>query len=130
MTPNHETLTHPQKVIRLQPSQRLDLQGGVSFLQQLNAIEPEQGSLWLVEMAQVEFIDSAGRLALVKALSLAQANDCRLLICHLRPPIKLIFEITQLDQIFELVDSSTNLAEVSLASSDLLQPRPIEPIAA
>lgn len=123
MTSHHETLVHPQKVVRLQPPQRLDLQGGVSFQQQIAAIEPEQGSLWLVDMAHVEFIDSAGRLALVKALSLAQANGCRLLICHLRPAIKLIFEITQLDQIFELVDSS------DLAISGIL-PKVVTPIAA
>lgn len=106
MTLDYETLVHSKKVVRLQPTQRLDLQGGTSFQQQIAAIKPEQGSLWLVDMAQVEFIDSAGRLALVEALSMAQANGCRLLVCHLRPSIKLIFEITQLDQIFELVDSS------------------------
>lgn len=129
MTPDHETLVHQKRIVRLQPPHRLDLLGGVSFQRQIAAIEPEPGSLWLVDMAQVEFIDSAGRLALVKTLSLAQAHNCRLLICHLPPPIKIIFELTQLDQIFELADSSTELADVDLSSSELL-PQPATAIAA
>ncbi|MBW4693985.1 MAG: STAS domain-containing protein [Lyngbya sp. HA4199-MV5] len=128
MTPDHETLVHQKKVVRLQPPHRLDLLGGVGFQRQIAAIEPERGSLWLVDMAHVEFIDSAGRLALVKTLRLAQTHDCRLLICNLPPSIKIIFELTQLDQIFELVDS-TELADVNRSSSDALS-KTAAPIAA
>lgn len=117
MTLNYETLVYQQKVVHLQPPHRLDLMGGVSFQRQITAIEPEPGSLWLIDMAPVEFIDSAGRLALVKTLGLAQANGCRLLICNLPPSIKIIFELTQLDRVFELVDSSTELGNVDLLAS-------------
>jgi len=106
MMPIHETLVHQKKVIRLQPPQRLDLQAGAILQQQIAAIEPEQDSLWLIDMTHVEFIDGAGRLALVEALNLAQCSQCRLLICHLHPSIKIIFELTQLDQVFEIVESS------------------------
>ncbi|MBW4474483.1 MAG: STAS domain-containing protein [Stenomitos rutilans HA7619-LM2] len=128
MTPDHETLVHQKKVVRLQPPHRLDLMGGVGLQRQIAAIEPEQGSLWLIDMAHVEFIDSAGRLALVKTLSLAQANHCRLLICNLPASIRIIFELTQLDQVFELVDSSTALAGVGLSFSE--PPQTAAPIAA
>jgi anti-anti-sigma factor len=122
MTPIHETLVHQKKVIRLQPPQRLDLQAGVTLRQQIAAIEPEQDSLWLVDMAHVEFVDGAGRLALVEALNFAQRSQCRLLLCHLRPSIKIIFELTQLDQIFEIVESSTELTRVGM-TADVLAPR-------
>lgn len=118
MTPDYEALVHQKNVVRLEPPHRLDLMGGVSFQRQIAAIEPEQGSLWLVDMTHVEFIDSAGRLALVKTLSLAQTHNCRLRICNLSPSIRIIFELTQLDRIFELVDSSIDLVEVDRSSSD------------
>ena len=129
MTSIYETFVHQKRVVRFQPPHRLDLQGGAVLLQQIAAIEPEQDSLWLIDMAHVEFIDSAGRLALVEALNLAQCSNCPLLICHLRPSVRLIFELTQLDRIFEIVDSST-VADGNVAITDVLLPQVVKPIAA
>jgi anti-anti-sigma factor len=115
----HETLAHAGKVVRLQPPNHLDLNGAAVLQQQIDATEPQNGDLWWVDMAQVEFIDSAGILVLVQALTLARRASCRLLVCNLRPSIKLVFEITRLDQAFEIADSSINLVELSSQNSRL-----------
>ena len=56
-------------------------------------------------MAAVDFIDISGICALVGGLNAARQRGCRLVICNLWATVRLIFEITQLDQLFEIFDS-------------------------
>jgi anti-anti-sigma regulatory factor len=56
-------------------------------------------------MAAVHFIDISGLGALVAGLNAARRRGCRLVICNLWATVRLIFEITQLDQLFEIFDS-------------------------
>lgn len=93
-----------QQII-LRPRNRLDFQEGTLLQQQLAAILPERYNFWIIDMSNVEFIDSSGLCALVRGLKLARQKGCRLVICNLSPTVKLIFEITQLDPAFEVFDS-------------------------
>lgn len=56
----------------------------------------------LVDMEGVEFLDSAGLMALVSALSLAQKLKRRFSLCSVSPSIRILFELTQLDRVFEI----------------------------
>ncbi len=56
-------------------------------------------------MAAVDFIDISGICALVGGLNAARRRGCRLVICNLSATVRLIFEITQLDQLFEIFDT-------------------------
>ena len=109
------TVAHQRHSVRLQPSAHLNAHGAIILQQQLATIAPEKGETWLLDMAQVEFIDSAGLLALVSTLKLAQRSGCRVAMCHLRPAIRLVFEITQLDQAFDIVDSKLAATGLSIA---------------
>lgn len=91
--------------IVLQPQNCLDSQAGTLLQQQLASIAPEGHQLWVIDMAAVDFIDSSGICALVGGLNAARHRGCRLVICNLSATVKLIFEITQLDQLFEIFDS-------------------------
>ncbi|KKD35504.1 MAG: STAS domain-containing protein [Limnoraphis robusta] len=97
-------LAECQQHILLQPEPRLDLQGGNALKQQVLAIPPEPPQLWIIDLAEVEFIDSSGLGALVTALKSARRLGCRLVLCHPSATVKLIFEITQLDRVFEIFD--------------------------
>jgi anti-anti-sigma factor len=109
------------KFVLLQPQGRLDSQGSITLKQQFSEIEPERHHLWIVDMAEVDFIDSAGLLALITGLNVANRNQCRLVICNPRPAVRVIFEITRLDQIFEMIDSRADIeAFTPQASSDRL----------
>jgi anti-anti-sigma factor len=55
-------------------------------------------------MAAVDFIDSSGLCALVGGLNAARHRGCRVVICNLSATVRLIFEITQLDQLLEIFD--------------------------
>lgn len=59
----------------------------------------------LVDMSQVEFLDSAGLMALVSAFRLAQNLGKHFSICSVAPSVRIIFELTQLDRVFDIFES-------------------------
>lgn len=91
--------------IVLHPQNCLDSQAGSLLQQQLAEIAPDSHQLWVIDMASVDFIDSSGLCALVGGLNAARHRGCRLVICNLSATVRLIFAITQLDQLFEIFDS-------------------------
>ncbi len=91
--------------IRLQPQNRLDLEGGEWLQQQLKAIAPRRYQIWVIDFSDVEFIDSSGLVALVSGLNFATDSGVCLVLCSLRPAARLIFEITQLDRAFDIFES-------------------------
>jgi len=98
-------LTRECQLIVLQPQGRLDLQHGKVLREQLASLVPQSQHLWVIDLAKVDFMDSSGLSALVTGLSAARSSGCRLVICNLQAPIRIIFELTQLDSVFEIFDS-------------------------
>ncbi|NES25722.1 MAG: STAS domain-containing protein [Symploca sp. SIO3E6] len=92
----------------IQPSGHVNASNAVEFQHQLTtavASEKHSDSALLVDMHQVESLDSAGLMALVSALSLSQRLKRRFSLCCVAPSIRIIFELTQLDKAFEIFDS-------------------------
>lgn len=98
-------LTQGYQMIVLQPQGRLDLQGGEVLGQQLASLVPQRHDLWTLDLAKVDFMDSSGLVALVTGLKAARTSGCRLVICNLQAPVRLIFELTQLDSVFEIFEN-------------------------
>jgi len=69
-----------------------------------SAVNSHRHSMFLVDMCHVEFLDSAGLMALVTAFRQSQALGKRFSICSLAPSVRIIFELTQLDKVFEIFD--------------------------
>ena len=91
-----------KKHIILSPQQRLDFVGANVLKQQFISMLGKQCNLWIIDMANVDFIDSSGLSALVVGLKTAREHGYRLVICNLNPTVKLAFEITQLDRVFQI----------------------------
>ena len=91
--------------IILQPQNCLDSKAGSLLREQLAEIVPDRHKLWIIDMGAVDFIDSSGICALVGGLNAARRRGCRHVICNLSATVKLIFDVTQLDQLFEIFDS-------------------------
>ena len=66
------TTVDVSKHIILSPHHRLDLATANSFKQQFTALLAEQYNLWIIDMTNVEFVDSSGLSALVVALKTAR----------------------------------------------------------
>ncbi|NJP10061.1 MAG: STAS domain-containing protein [Leptolyngbyaceae cyanobacterium RU_5_1] len=102
-------LTHPQKrshAAVVQPVGSLNAENAIRFQYQLNAVvmSDEHSSL-LVDMKQVELIDSAGLMALVNVLRLARSSNKRFCLCSVSRPVRIILELTQVDKVLEIFES-------------------------
>ncbi len=74
--------------------------------QLINAVASEQNAALLVDMSHVESLDSAGLMALVATLRLAQKLDKPFTLCSVSAPIRIVFELTQLDSVFEIFENA------------------------
>ncbi|PSB22213.1 anti-sigma factor antagonist [Phormidesmis priestleyi ULC007] len=70
------------------------------------AVESTHNSDLLIDMRDVESLDSAGLMVLVSTLSLAQKQNKRFSVCSVSASIRIIFELTQLDRVFEIFENS------------------------
>jgi anti-anti-sigma factor len=69
----------------------------------LNEISTSTTPLVVVNMEEVEYVDSAGLMALVSAMNLCRTLGKRLIICNTEAPVRMVFELTQLDEAFEVL---------------------------
>ena len=97
--------TQECQLIVLQAQKRLDLEGGKNLEQQLAGLVPQPQALWVIDLAKVEFMDSAGLVSLVTGLKAARNSACRLVLCNVQAPVRLVLELTQLNSVFEIFES-------------------------
>ena len=57
----------------------------------------------LVDLKNVTSVTSASFIELIKGLKLAQNASCQLLICSVNQQLKMLFEMTGLDELFNMV---------------------------
>lgn len=90
----------------LRPQGHLNAANAPVFGDQLAAaVASGHSAVVLVDMEQVESLDSAGLMTLVSALNLAQRQNRRFSLCSLSSSIRIIFELTQLDRVFEIFEN-------------------------
>lgn len=101
----------------IQPSGHINASNAAEFQRQLtSAVASDGHSVVLVDMHQVESLDSAGLMAFVSALSLAQTLKRRFSLCSVAPSIRIIFELTQLDSAFEIFDNRDAVVPTMIGS--------------
>lgn len=92
----------------IRPQGHINAANAPEFERQLTAsIAANRPTVVLVDMEQVESLDSAGLMVLVSALSQAQRQNYQFSLCSLSPSIRIIFELTQLDRVFEIFETKT-----------------------
>ena len=93
------------QVVLFKPHGSIDLQGGMAFSEQMLEVTPQPDQLWVIDMSEVDFMDSTGLVPLINGLTSARESGCRLVLCNVQVPVKLILELTQLDSVFEIFDT-------------------------
>ncbi len=78
----------------------------------------------VVDLSEVEFMDSTGLSALVVAYRQAVELGSSLLIAGAKPAVRRVLEITQLDMLLEHHDDVADAVAAAMASTD---PGPAEP---
>ncbi len=98
-------VTQELQLIVLQPQGRLDLESCKTLEKQLASLVPQHHNLWVIDLVQIDFMDSYGLVALIKGLKAARKINCRLVLCNVQASVRLVFELTQLDSVFEIFES-------------------------
>jgi anti-sigma B factor antagonist len=71
----------------------------------------------VVNMAEVNFVDSTGLATLVQGLNRARKRNGELYLCGLQKQVYMIFELTRLDKAFHIfVDENHALQAISASS--------------
>lgn len=113
--------------IVLRPQGKLDLIGSATLQQKLERvanISSGTAQMWIVDLAEVNFINHYGLTTLMAARRLAREKGCRLFLSNIKPPIQLMLEIAQISQEFEILPSQTNIVAETTISQPLAQNRP------
>lgn len=95
----------------LKPAGRLDTRTAGAFRQRLRGLIEDGICCIVVDMGQVEFVDSAGLAALVSALKLARTQSGDVRLAALQDPVRLIFEITRLHRTFDIYEDRAEAVE-------------------
>jgi len=91
---------------------RLDLTTASQLKEKVQQCLTEGHKNVLLNMSQVDFINSSGLGTLVSTLKIVRTNNGRILLSSLAPYVQEIFEITQLSHIFEIFESESEACAV------------------
>ncbi len=92
------------KVLVVKPLEsRLDASQAVDFKDKMTGYIREGNQQIVLNISDVEFIDSSGLGALVTSLKL-QKKEGGIAICGARDTIKSMFKLTRMDRVFQMFD--------------------------
>lgn len=102
-----EILTFPPQnmspVVKIiQPSGILDGTKASQFRQEISDLVEAGADVVLIDFQDVTFMDSSGLGALVLALKTVRAAGSQLVVCSINEQIRILFELTSMDRVFEI----------------------------
>ena len=98
-------------VIVLTPKGRLDITTAWQFRLKLQECISKLSPHVVVNLSQVNFIDSSGLTSLVAGMRDADKLKGSFRICNVHPESKLVFEVTMMDSVFEIFDTEEEALE-------------------
>lgn len=98
-------------VIILSPTGRLDITTAWQFRLKLQDCISQLSPYVVVNLSQVNFIDSSGLTSLVAGMRDADKMSGSFRICNVHPEAKLVFEVTMMDSVFEIFDTQEEALE-------------------
>ncbi len=100
-----------QTVIVLTPVGRIDITTAWQFRLKLQECISKLSPHIVVNLGQVNFIDSSGLTSLVAGMRDADKVKGSFRICNVHPEAKLVFEVTMMDSVFEIFETEEEALE-------------------
>ena len=101
---NHTT-AEGTNIVVLAPAGRLDITTAWQFRLKLQESISKVSPNLVVNLSQVNFIDSSGLTSLVAGMRDADKAKGSFRICNVHPEAKLVFEVTMMDSVFAIFDT-------------------------
>ncbi|MEH2271616.1 MAG: STAS domain-containing protein [Nostoc sp.] len=98
-------------VIILTPAGRLDITTAWQFRLKLQECISKLSRHVVVNLAQVNFMDSSGLTSVVAGMRDADTVKGSFRICNVHPEAKLVFEVTMMDTVFEIFETEEEALE-------------------
>jgi len=92
----------------------IDLHVSPVITASLNAMIEKKPDRVVIDLSDVTYIDSAGLAALIQAMQKVEAYGGKFLLAGLQETVRSIFEISRLDQVFQIFPDT----EAALAASE------------
>jgi anti-sigma B factor antagonist len=86
----------------IQPSGILDGTKASQFRLEISDLVEAGADVVLIDFQDVTFMDSSGLGALVLALKTVRAAGSQLVVCSINEQIRILFELTSMDRVFEI----------------------------
>lgn len=93
------------QAVVLELAGEIDMQCSVEVRHKLKELFRSKPPVLVIDMTQVEFMDSSGLATLVSALKWCRLNNSELKLVGLVQRVRSIFEICRLESIFQIYDS-------------------------
>ncbi|MEM9484055.1 MAG: STAS domain-containing protein [Cyanobacteria bacterium P01_F01_bin.116] len=91
------------KIVR--PVGALTAETAAAFKEEvLTAIRSDHSSEVAIDMAAVHSVDNSGLTAILAGYDTAKRHSKRLSVCDVAPPVRIVFELAQLDRAVSMVD--------------------------
>lgn len=100
-----------KQVVILAPTGRLDITTAWQFRLKLQETISTETPHILVNLSEVNFIDSSGLTSLVAGMRDADKIEGSFRICNVHPEAKLVFEVTMMDSVFEIYQTEEEALE-------------------
>ena len=100
-----KNITRSNDVVILQLAGEIDMHCSTELRGELLEISQSPPAQTIINMSEVDFMDSSGVAVLIEALQLHRRNGGLLKLVGVNPRVRSIFEISRLDSIFEIYDS-------------------------
>jgi anti-sigma B factor antagonist len=95
---------------------RIDAVCAIQFKDEMRKLTDEGPGRIVLDMSQVEFLDSSGLGAVVAALK-AKKTDQTLDLASLQPAVQKVFHLTRMDTVFAIHDNATSAMEKAADAS-------------
>lgn len=91
------------------PGDHLDASNAKEFKQDVSALI-EDGMKAVLDMSQLQFVDSSGLGAILSCLRQLNKREGDLALCGMTKPVRTLFELVRMHRIFEIFNTSEEAA--------------------
>ncbi|MEM8638967.1 MAG: STAS domain-containing protein [Cyanobacteria bacterium P01_G01_bin.54] len=102
----------------VEPAGILDGMRAAEFRQEITEYVEQGAKIVLIDFKDVTFMDSSGLGALVLSLKTVRAAKIKMCLCSINDQIKMLFELTSMDRVFEIYDDREAFEAAMTAASD------------
>ncbi|MEO0868682.1 MAG: STAS domain-containing protein [Cyanobacteria bacterium J06642_11] len=88
----------------IEPEGILDGTQTADFRKQVDVALEKGAKILLIDLKGVTFVDSSGLGVLVACLKNARGAECKMYICSINDQIRMLFELTSMDRVFEVFE--------------------------